>query len=129
MGKNPYRIVMGQSEIKSDANIFNDLAKSKVIKTRDFAVLLDFVKHEGFNQVLVEAGATFGSALLSAGLIDEIVLYIAPAILGAGLSSIADLGIKSIDQKLALELLTHEQIGQDIKLTYQVNAPSLTGAN
>jgi diaminohydroxyphosphoribosylaminopyrimidine deaminase/5-amino-6-(5-phosphoribosylamino)uracil reductase len=129
MGKNPYRIVVGQSEINPDANIFNALAKSKVIKTRDFAVLLDFVKNEGFNQVLVEAGATFGSALLAAGLIDEIVLYIAPAILGAGLSSIADLGIKSIDQKLALEPLTHEQIDQDIKLTYQVNVPSLIGAN
>jgi len=128
MGANPYRIVMGQSEIKSDSNIFNDLAKTKVIKSREFDELINFVTTEGFNQVLVEAGSTFGSALLAAGLIDEIVIYLAPAILGSGLNSIADLGIKSIDEKLELSLISHELIDQDIKLTYQVEANALIGA-
>jgi diaminohydroxyphosphoribosylaminopyrimidine deaminase/5-amino-6-(5-phosphoribosylamino)uracil reductase len=127
MGANPYRIVMGQSEIKSDSNILNDLAKTKVIKSRDIDELINFVTTEGFNQVLVEAGSTFGSALLAAGLIDEIVIYLAPAILGSGLSSIADLGIKSIDEKLQLSLISHELIDQDIKLTYQVEANALIG--
>ena len=128
VGANPYRIVMGQSEINSDSNIFNDLAKTKVIKSRDISELINFVTTEGFNQVLVEAGPTFGSALLAAGLIDEIVIYLAPAILGSGLSSIADLGIKSIDQKLQLSLISQEVIDQDIKLTYQVEANALIGA-
>ena len=127
VGANPYRIVMGQSEIKSDSNILNDLAKTKVIKSRDIDELINFVTTEGFNQVLVEAGSTFGSALLAAGLIDEIVIYLAPAILGSGLSSIADLGIKSIDEKLQLSLISHELIDQDIKLTYQVEANALIG--
>jgi diaminohydroxyphosphoribosylaminopyrimidine deaminase/5-amino-6-(5-phosphoribosylamino)uracil reductase len=129
MGANPYRIVMGKSEVNSNLNIFNDLAKTKVITSRDFTELIDFVKAEGFNQVLVEAGPTFGSALLAAGLIDEIVIYLAPAILGSGLSSIADLGIKSIDEKLQLSLISQEVIDQDLKLTYQVAANSLIGAN
>jgi len=128
VGANPYRIVMGQSDIKSDSNILNDLAKTKVIKSRDISELINFVTTEGFNQVLVEAGPTFGSALLTAGLIDEIVIYLAPAILGSGLNSIADLGIKSIDQKLQLSLISHELIDQDIKLTYQVEANALIGA-
>ena len=119
---------MGQSKIDSSANIFNDLAKTKVIESRDFAELLDFVKIEGFNQVLVEAGPNFGSALLTAGLIDEIVIYLAPAILGSGLSSVADLGIKSIDEKLQLSLISQEVIDQDIKITYQVEANALIGA-
>ena len=127
-GLNPYRIVMGQSKIDSSANIFNDLAKTKVIESRDFAELLDFVKSEGFNQVLIEAGPNFGSALLAAGLIDEIVIYIAPAILGSGLSSVADLGIKSIDEKLQLSLISQEVIDQDIKIIYQVEANALIGA-
>ncbi len=128
VGANPYRIVMGLSEIKSDSNIFNDLAKTKVISTRDISELINFVTTEGFNQVLVEAGPTFGSALLVAGLIDEIVIYLAPAILGSGLCSVADLGIKSIDKKLQLSLISQEVIDQDIKLTYQVAANSLIGA-
>ena len=129
VGTNPYRIVMGQSEIKSDSNIFNDQAKTKAINSRDFSELINFVTTEGFNQVLVEAGPTFGSALLAAGLIDEIIIYIAPAILGSGLSSIADLGIKSIDQKLQLSLISQQVIDQDIKLIYQVESKALIGAN
>jgi diaminohydroxyphosphoribosylaminopyrimidine deaminase/5-amino-6-(5-phosphoribosylamino)uracil reductase len=128
VGTNPYRIVMGQSEIKSDSNIFNDLAKTKVIKSHDISQLIDFVTTEGFNQVLVEAGPTFGSALLSAGLVDEIVIYLAPAILGSGLNSVADLGIKSIDQRLQLSLISQEVIDQDIKITYQVETNALIGA-
>jgi diaminohydroxyphosphoribosylaminopyrimidine deaminase / 5-amino-6-(5-phosphoribosylamino)uracil reductase len=128
IGSNPYRIVMGQSKLDSSANIFNDLAKTKVIESRDFTELLDFVKSEGFNQVLVEAGPNFGSAMLAAGLIDEIVIYIAPAILGNGLSSITDLGIKSIDDKLQLSLISQQIIDQDIKITYQVEANALIGA-
>ena len=129
LGANPYRIVMGKSDLNSNSNVFNNLAKTKVITSRDFTELIDFVKAEGFNQVLVEAGPTFGSALLAAGLIDEIVIYLAPAILGSGLSSIADLGIKSIDEKLQLSLISQEVIDQDIKLTYQVAANSLIGAD
>jgi diaminohydroxyphosphoribosylaminopyrimidine deaminase/5-amino-6-(5-phosphoribosylamino)uracil reductase len=128
LGSNPYRIVMGQSKLDSSANIFNDLAKTKVIESRDFTDLLDFVKSEGFNQVLVESGPNFGSALLSAGLIDEIVIYIAPAILGSGISSVADLRIKSIDEKLQLSLISQQVIDQDIKITYQVEANALIGA-
>jgi diaminohydroxyphosphoribosylaminopyrimidine deaminase/5-amino-6-(5-phosphoribosylamino)uracil reductase len=128
LGTNPYRIVMGQSEIKSESNIFNDLAKTKVIKSRDISELINFVTTEGFNQVLVEAGPTFGSAMLAAGLIDEIVIYIAPAILGSGLNSVADLGIKSIDEKLQLSLISQEVFDQDIKITYQVEANALIGA-
>ena len=128
VGSNPYRIVMGQSKLDSSSNIFNDLAKSKVIESRDFVELLDFVKSEGFNQVFVESGPNFGSAMLAAELIDEIVIYIAPAILGSGLSSVADLGIKSIDEKLQLSLISQEIIDQDIKITYQVEANALIGA-
>ena len=128
LGKNPYRIVMGQADLNPSANIFNELARTKVIKSRQISDLLDFVGSEGFNQVLVESGPTFGSALLTAGLIDEIVIYLAPSILGSGLNSISDLGIKSIDQKLQLQLLAHEVIDQDFKLTYQVAAKSLIGA-
>lgn len=128
VGSNPYRILMGQSKIDPASNIFNDLAKTKVIESRDFTELIDFVKSEGFNQVLVESGPNFGSALLSAGLIDEIVIYIAPAILGSGLSSVADLGIKSIDEKLQLSLISQQIIDQDIRITYQVETNALIGA-
>jgi diaminohydroxyphosphoribosylaminopyrimidine deaminase/5-amino-6-(5-phosphoribosylamino)uracil reductase len=76
------------------------------------------------NQVLVEAGPTFGSALLAEGLIDEIILYQAPKILGSGSNFISDLGINTLSDHIALELISTEQLGDDIKSHYRIRRNS-----
>ena len=122
VGKNPHRIVMGNSSIDQKSNVLNDDAPTQIIKSQEFSTLIDFVNQAGFNRVLVESGPTFGSALLAAGLIDEVILYLAPTIFGSGTNSIADIGIKAITDRLDLTLVSNEVIGSDLKLTYQVPA-------
>lgn len=119
-GKNPYRIVMGMSALDSTLNIFNNDAQTQIIQSQEISALLNFVNEAGFNRVLVESGPIFGSALLAAGLIDEVILYLAPTIFGSGTNSIADLGINTINDRLDLTLSSHEVIGSDLKLTYQI---------
>jgi diaminohydroxyphosphoribosylaminopyrimidine deaminase/5-amino-6-(5-phosphoribosylamino)uracil reductase len=126
-GKNPYRIVMGRSEIDPASNILNDAALTELIKSQDVSALINFVNQAGFNRVLVEAGPTLGSALLAAGLIDEVILYIAPTIFGSGTNSIADLGITTISERLDLVLISNEVIGVDLKLTYQIPHKEMAG--
>jgi diaminohydroxyphosphoribosylaminopyrimidine deaminase/5-amino-6-(5-phosphoribosylamino)uracil reductase len=75
---------------------------------------------EGFNQVLIEAGPTFGSALMASGNIDELIIYQAPKLLGSGKDFIRDLGISTLDDRINLELLSVERIGDDIKSHYRV---------
>ena len=46
--------------------------------------------------VFLEGGAALAAAFLQAGLVDEIVVYVAPMLLGAGTHAVADLGINTI---------------------------------
>jgi len=81
---------------------------------------MNLLSQESFNQVLVEAGPTFGSALLGSGNIDELVIYQAPKILGSGKDFVSGLGITTLADHLSLELLSVERIGCDIKSHYRV---------
>jgi diaminohydroxyphosphoribosylaminopyrimidine deaminase/5-amino-6-(5-phosphoribosylamino)uracil reductase len=72
------------------------------------------------NQVLVEAGPVLGSALLAAGVIDEVVIYQAPILLGEGKSWLESIGISTISDARHMTLISTEVIGPDIKSRYRV---------
>jgi diaminohydroxyphosphoribosylaminopyrimidine deaminase/5-amino-6-(5-phosphoribosylamino)uracil reductase len=116
-GKNPMRIVMGGSEIASGSQILNADSETVAIKSRDLQELITLAKARGFNQLLIESGPTFGTALMKAGLIDEVVLYQAPTFFGSGTPSISDLGVATISQRLDFEIADVEVIGADLKIT------------
>jgi diaminohydroxyphosphoribosylaminopyrimidine deaminase/5-amino-6-(5-phosphoribosylamino)uracil reductase len=73
----------------------------------------------GINHALVESGGTFLSALMSRDLVDELVIYQAPTILGSGKAWIADLGIASLSDAIQWESLGTYQIGPDVKTHYR----------
>ena len=123
-GKNPVRIVMGTSELNAKMQVFNDAAETVLLKSRNFIDLLSLAKERGFNELLIESGPTFGTALLRANLIDEIVLFQAPTLLGSGTPSIGDLGITNISGRLDFEILDVEMIGSDLKITLFKSANS-----
>ncbi len=73
------------------------------------------------NHVHVEAGATLCGALLSAGLADEIVLYLAPHLMGnQGKPQFVLPEIHKMDQRLQLALKSIEQVGEDVRLTLEI---------
>ncbi len=73
----------------------------------------------GINEVHVEAGATLSGALLQAGLVDELLVYMAPVLLGeTARPLLAGLGIDTMAQRHALQLLDVRHIGQDLRLRY-----------
>lgn len=117
LGANPVRIVMGDTEIAANSQVLGDDAETVIIKSRDPKKLIAFANTRGFNQLIVESGPTFGTALLSQNLIDEIVLFQAPTFLGSGTPSISDLGITNISGRLDFEIADVEVIGADLKIT------------
>jgi diaminohydroxyphosphoribosylaminopyrimidine deaminase/5-amino-6-(5-phosphoribosylamino)uracil reductase len=123
-GKNPVRIVMGETELSAKMRISNDAAETVLIKSRNFDDLFSLAKERGFNELLIESGPTFGTAFLRANLIDEIVLFQAPALLGSGTPSIGDLGITNISGRLDFEISDVEVIGSDLKITLFKSANS-----
>lgn len=117
LGKNPVRIIMGRQELSSELQILGSDAETLLLKTHELNELIKVSNERGFNQLLIESGATFGTALLKADLIDEIVLFQAPTFLGTGTEVIGDLGISNISQRLDFEISDVEIIGADLKIT------------
>ena len=70
------------------------------------------------NEVHVEAGAGLCGALLQSQLVDEIVVYIAPHIMGASARGLFELpGLERMQDRIALEITDLRQVGKDVRIT------------
>lgn len=69
------------------------------------------------NQVLIEAGATLSGALLQQGLLDEIIIYMAPVLMGSHGRPLFDLPLSSMRQKRSLAVVDQRAIGRDWRIT------------
>lgn len=116
----PVRVISGEQEVPATHRIFDEEARTISVKSKSVPDLMQVLVNEGFNQVLVEAGPTLGSALLASGNIDELVVYQAPKLLGAGKEFVSHLGISTLADFLELELLSVTQLSGDIKAHYRV---------
>jgi diaminohydroxyphosphoribosylaminopyrimidine deaminase/5-amino-6-(5-phosphoribosylamino)uracil reductase len=69
------------------------------------------------NEVWVEAGPTLVGALLQAGLVDELVTYIAPALLGERARPLAALpGLDRLADKVSLHFVDVAMVGEDCRI-------------
>ncbi len=75
--------------------------------------------------VLVEAGATLATAFLTQRLVDELIIYQAPCLLGATARPMFGDEIEFLQDRLSFNLMSVEQLEQDIKLTLRPNESSV----
>lgn len=86
-----------------------------------FSNLLKQCAASQFNEVLIEAGSKLAGQFIQAGLVDELVLYIAPKLMGANAMPLAALPFDAMEQSVSMRLLDCRQVGDDLKLTYQLS--------
>ena len=86
--------------------------------TDDLTTLLKTLvsEHQCYD-VLVEAGASVAGSFLSQQLVDELVVYQAPCLLGATARPMVEFNPMSLAQQLRFNIDSHEQVGSDLKLT------------
>lgn len=94
--KQPLRAVMGYRDIPADAAIHGDDGKVLHLPTRDPRGALDELFDAGVRHVMVEGGSRILSAFLAAGLVDELIVYLAPTLLGSGTPALENLGIPTL---------------------------------
>ena len=94
--RQPLRVVMGERDLPATKRVFDDQAETLHLRTRDPETALKTLFARDRQHVFLEGGPTLAAAFLRAGLVDEIVTYVAPMLLGAGRSAVADLGITTI---------------------------------
>jgi diaminohydroxyphosphoribosylaminopyrimidine deaminase/5-amino-6-(5-phosphoribosylamino)uracil reductase len=94
--RQPLRVVMGERDLPATKRVFDDQAETLHLRTRDPETALKTLFARDRQHVFLEGGPTLAAAFLDAGLVDEIVAYVAPMLLGAGQQAVAALGITTI---------------------------------
>lgn len=92
VSRQPLRVVVGESEIPSDAKVLDDAAPTMQFRGRDLTALVRELNERGVQHVLVEGGPTLAAAFLHAGLVDEVLWFVAPVLLGDGPVALPPLG-------------------------------------
>jgi diaminohydroxyphosphoribosylaminopyrimidine deaminase/5-amino-6-(5-phosphoribosylamino)uracil reductase len=138
-------IVDSRLEIPHDANLLHDSGviiftaihhKIKIIQLHELGVqvielpngnggvdLVKMMQHLAgleINELLVEAGSQLNGALIKAGLVDELIIFLAPHLLGniaCGMINLPEL--IRLDQKFKLEIKDLRMVGQDIRIIAQ----------
>jgi diaminohydroxyphosphoribosylaminopyrimidine deaminase / 5-amino-6-(5-phosphoribosylamino)uracil reductase len=82
----------------------------------DLPAMLTDLAQRGVNELHVEAGHKLSGSLVREGLVDELLVYQAPKLLGVG-QGLASFGpLDSLDQALALRFVSLERVGDDLRL-------------
>jgi diaminohydroxyphosphoribosylaminopyrimidine deaminase/5-amino-6-(5-phosphoribosylamino)uracil reductase len=83
----------------------------------DLAAVMQELARRGINEVQVEAGATLAGGLLRAGLVDELLLYVAPVLLGEhGRPLFAGVEPLNMTERLGFRMIETRQVGSDLRL-------------
>jgi len=117
---NPIRVVCGEQELPKDAHIFDDAAQTVVVKSKDLDVLVEKLNELGVNHVFVEAGPTLGSAMLDGCLLDELIMYQAPSLLGTGKHFFAFDYPTTITDQMRMDHLGTQVFDGDVKSVYRI---------
>ena len=87
---------------------------------RDLHAMLRLLAAREVNEILVESGPRLAGALLAAGLLDELIVYQAPCLLGSAGRPLVDLPLERMADKVPLALADQRRVDDDWRLTFTV---------
>ncbi|MBT2554975.1 bifunctional diaminohydroxyphosphoribosylaminopyrimidine deaminase/5-amino-6-(5-phosphoribosylamino)uracil reductase RibD [Arthrobacter sp. ISL-5] len=120
-GEQPLRAVMGLRDVPADAAVRGDDGKVLHLPTRDPHEALAQLFAAGARHVMVEGGSRILSAFLGEGLVDELIVYLAPTLLGSGTPALNGLGVGTLAEAQRWEWDAAsggavQQLGRDLRL-------------
>lgn len=86
----------------------------------DLSAMLADLASRGVNELHVEAGSKLNGSFIREGLVDEMLVYLAPCMLGEGLSMAHFGPLTQLDQGLSLDFKSVEKIGPDVRILARV---------
>ncbi len=92
---------------------------------KTFNALSKIIEYSAKNQVnnlLIEAGHQLAGAFISANLVDEIIVYIAPKLMGKDAMSLVNINVDKMEQCPVFKLKNIKQFGEDVRLNYLVKS-------
>ena len=86
----------------------------------DLPAMLADLASRGVNELHVEAGSKLNGSFIREGLVDEMLVYLAPCMLGEGLAMAHFGPLTQLDQGLSLDFKSVEKIGPDVRILARV---------
>jgi diaminohydroxyphosphoribosylaminopyrimidine deaminase/5-amino-6-(5-phosphoribosylamino)uracil reductase len=149
-GRQPLRVILdSELEISSEAKILNVTGQAIIFHQSDNKDRIEKLENKGaelvtveaargsaflkqvlnylatekeINEILLESGSTLAGEMLQAGFIDELIIYIAPALLGQDAKSLFQLPmIEDMSDRISLDISDVRSIGKDIRIKATVN--------
>lgn len=115
----PLRVVVGMREVSPDAKVLNEDSHTMLIRTHD---PLEVMRSLGDRtDVFLEGGPTLAGAFLRAGVVDRILAYVAPILLGGPITAVDDIGVPSIVHAQRWRFDGINAIGPDVRLSLVPN--------
>jgi riboflavin-specific deaminase-like protein len=153
-GKQPLRVVLdGRGRLGADANLFADTSAHTIHVTRgnaarmnashierwdlppaangagvDLGSVLSRLGRRGVKNVLVEGGHDVITSCLRDGVVDRIVITLAPIVLGAGLDAVGDLGTERLDQAIRFTTQRTWRLGDDVMIELTRIPPAVSSS-
>jgi diaminohydroxyphosphoribosylaminopyrimidine deaminase/5-amino-6-(5-phosphoribosylamino)uracil reductase len=119
-----YRLDGANSSVEASSPIAVRLAPNSgesVSRVSLLSVLESLAELDECNEVLVEAGATLSGSFIEAGLVDELIVFIAPKLLGSdGRPLLGMSGLNELSDAIEFKVESVEQVGADIKVTLRL---------
>ena len=126
--RQPLRVVVdSHGRTPADAKVRDGAARTWIATVADVGAapdgrvdpraLLHALFERGIRSVLLEGGPRLAGAFLAAGLVDRVVGYVAPKVLGAGPAALADAGVSTIAEVIELEFVDVTRVGPDLRFT------------
>ena len=117
---NPVRVICGEQDLPKDAQVFDSAAQTVVVKSKDLDLLVAELNKLEINHVFVEAGPTLASAMVDHCLMDELVMYQAPSLLGSGKPFFTFDFPSTISNQMRLDHISTVVLDGDVKSVYRI---------
>ena len=101
-------------QLSRDLRVFNSDAPTLQLRTRDLNAVMAELWSRGIRQVFVEGGAALESSLISLGLADEYLSYLAPKLIGGPKTAVGDIEVESVDSAVNLRIVETGPLGKDL---------------
>jgi diaminohydroxyphosphoribosylaminopyrimidine deaminase/5-amino-6-(5-phosphoribosylamino)uracil reductase len=127
----PLRAVMGMRDLPGDSRVLDAHAETVHLRTRDPLEALASLFAQGRRHVFLEGGPRLAAAFLEADLVDEVVAYVAPVLLGGGTHAIEGLYVPTLELAHRFDVSDVTVLGRlphaDVRMTMTPIPPRLAG--
>jgi diaminohydroxyphosphoribosylaminopyrimidine deaminase/5-amino-6-(5-phosphoribosylamino)uracil reductase len=119
----PIPVIVGRRVVPRESRVLAHPAGVIEYASHDLTALLISLAERDVRHVFVEGGPTLASAFLAAGLADEVLVYVAPTLLGGPLTAVTDIGVRTISEQTRLRFEHVEALGDDVLLVARPRPP------